>query len=151
MFHGLSVFRGGFAREAAQRVVGASLRELMGLNSKSLPRQCAGEKLSAEPEAQAVAWDRHCGHYTAVSQHQEADLTGSNAAEALVAIRGEIGNVRAAWRCGVTQAKLEEIQRGLNGLSRFYLFTGPFQEGEILVGMAVPPFFNSVLLFSTAT
>ncbi len=55
MFHGLSVFRGGFAREAAQRVVGASLRELMGLNSKSLLRQCAGEKLSAEPEAQAVA------------------------------------------------------------------------------------------------
>ena len=39
VFQSLSVFRGGFTREAAQRVTGASLRELMALVNKSLLRR----------------------------------------------------------------------------------------------------------------
>ena len=38
VFHQISVFRGGFTREAAETVVGASLRVLTGLLHKSLLR-----------------------------------------------------------------------------------------------------------------
>jgi len=77
----LSVFRGGFFREAAQQVAGAGLRDLMGLVNKSLLqraptgrygmhellRQYAAEKLvEAGIEAEVIdlrslrPWDREC-------------------------------------------------------------------------------------------
>ena len=147
----LSVFCGGFSRKAAGEVAGASRIVLGSLVDKSLLRflpsgryemhellrQYAAEKLVALPEAQIKACDRHCAHYTAFLQHWEADLTGAGAAEALTAIRAEMANVRAAWRWAVTQAKTEEIERGLDGVSRFCLLAGLYQEGETLTKMTV--------------
>jgi tetratricopeptide (TPR) repeat protein len=147
----LSVFRGGFSRERAGEIGDASSAILESLVDRSLLRflpsgryemhellrQYAAEKLAALPEAQTEARDRHCAHYSAFLQHWEADLIGAGAAEALTAIRVEMANVRAAWNWGATRAKLEEIARGLDGLSRYYLLAGPFREGETLIGMAV--------------
>jgi predicted ATPase len=155
----LSAFRGGFTREAARQVAEASLRELMALVNKSLLqravagatalgtgsryevheflRQYAAEKLAATPDSYNAAHDRHCVHYASFLQRHEPELTSASATEALVAIRGELANVRAAWEWAVAQAKLEEIECGLGGLSRFYLLSGPFQEGEALIGAAV--------------
>jgi DNA-binding SARP family transcriptional activator/predicted ATPase/Tfp pilus assembly protein PilF len=151
VFMKLSVFRRGFRREAAVQVAGASRAVLESLVDKSLLRflsggrydvhellrQYAAEKLAAAPEAQAQARDQHCTYYTTFLQRHETDLFGAGAAEALTAIRAEIGNVRAAWQWAATQTKLEEMGRGLESLSRFYILAGPFQEGEALIGMAV--------------
>jgi DNA-binding SARP family transcriptional activator/predicted ATPase/Tfp pilus assembly protein PilF len=148
-FMTLSVFSGGFSREAASEVAGASSAVLGSLVNKSLLRflpsgryemhellrQCAAEKL--EPQAQTVARDRHCVYFATFLQSREGDLIGAGVAEALAAIKAEIGNVRAAWHWAVAQGKLEEIERSLGGLSRFYLLAGPFQEAEMLVEMAV--------------
>jgi predicted ATPase/DNA-binding SARP family transcriptional activator len=147
----LSVFRRGFQRKAAKEVAGATPIVLKSLVDKSLLRflpsgryemhemlrQYAAEKLVAMPEAHTGARDRHCSHYVAFLEGQGAALAGTGAPEALATIRTEIGNVRAAWRWAVKEARLEEIEQGLDGLSRYYFFTGPFQEGERFIGMAV--------------
>ena len=73
----LSVFRGGFARDAAQRVVEVSLKTLTSLVNKSflhrdpsgrydiheLLRQFAAEQLAALPETEAQARERHAFYY----------------------------------------------------------------------------------------
>jgi tetratricopeptide (TPR) repeat protein len=150
-FARLSVFRRGFQSEAADEIAGASPVVLESLADKSLLRfdptgrlemhellrQYAAEKLAAQPETQTEARDRHCAYYTVFLQHWEVDLIGSSAAEALAAIRVEMANVRAAWHWGVTHARIEDIERSLGALSRFYHYAGPFQEGEHLVKAAV--------------
>jgi predicted ATPase/DNA-binding SARP family transcriptional activator len=151
VFTRLSVFHGGFQRDAAGEVADASPTILDSLVDKSLLRfvpsgryemhellrQYAAEKLAALPEAQTEARDRHCAHYVAFLQRQEANLTRASMMATLAAIRSEIGNIHAAWHWAVTLAKLEEIERSLNGLALLYRFAGPFQEAEMLIRRAV--------------
>ncbi|MCP4589222.1 MAG: hypothetical protein GY842_00620, partial [bacterium] len=73
VLHGLSVFRGGCTREAAQEITGASLRELMALVRKSLLhrasggryemhellRQYSAERLDQSPTESEAVRDRH--------------------------------------------------------------------------------------------
>jgi len=64
-FAGLAVFRGGFTREAAQAVAGASVRHLSNLVSKSL-----------------ISFDRRSNRYTVhelLRQYAEAELTTASA------------------------------------------------------------------------
>ena len=147
----LSIFRGGFQRKAAEQVTGVTPIIVKSLVDKSLLRclssgrcemhrllrQYAAEKLAAQPEMEARARDLHCAYYTTFLKAQESDLSRKRAAEALAAVKQEIANVRAAWRWAVQEAKLEDIERGLTSLSRYYLLTGPFQEGSTLIGQAV--------------
>ncbi len=147
----LSVFYQAFQRQAARQVAEASPSVLESLVDKSLLRctppdqyemhellrQYAAEKLAAVPQAQTEANDRHCAYYTAFLQSQEDPLARTGIAQALAAIRTEIENVRAAWRWAVRQARLQEIERCVNSLSRFYFLSGPYQEGEAAFGMAV--------------
>jgi len=103
VFQGLSVFRGGFTRQAAQRVTVASLRELMALVNKSLLRraptgryevhellrQYAAEKLDQSPSASETARDRHRAYYTAALQGWCEDLKGPRQRTALAEMDAE--------------------------------------------------------------
>ncbi|MFN2167425.1 MAG: ATP-binding protein, partial [Anaerolineae bacterium] len=143
----LSVFRGGFQPEAACEVSGDSPDGLQALVDKSLLRclssgrcemhellrQYAAEKLSTQPEMETKVRDLHCTHYTTFLQAQEDDLSGKRVSQALAAIKPEVANVRTAWGWAVQEAKLEDIGRCLDSLSRFYTLAGPFQEaGQLL-------------------
>ncbi len=144
VFQGLSVFRGGFMRDAAQAVSGPTLRGLMGLVNKSLLgrdptgrygihellRQYAGEKLGAVPEEEGATRDRHCTYYADFLQGREAALTGRGQKQALAEIGAEIENLRAAWRWAVAQGKVDEMDRCLDSLAEFYRVRAWFQEGE---------------------
>ena len=84
LFRRLSVFRGGFVREAAEQVAGANLRTLAALMDKCLiQRQLSGrylthrllrqygeQKLAEQPDEEAHTYDRYCGYYTRFLQHQ---------------------------------------------------------------------------------
>ncbi len=146
----LSVFHHGFSRRAAEQVAGAPQAILESLASKSLLRsappgrydmhellgQYAAEKLAAAPEAQAAMCDRHCAYYLAWLQHHETDLATTDAAKALLAIKTEIENVRAAWCWAAAHTRLDEIERSLKSLARFYALAGPYQEGEAAISLA---------------
>jgi tetratricopeptide (TPR) repeat protein len=147
----LSVFRGGFTREAAAHVAGATLHDLRALADKSLLqpgsggryeihellRQYAAERLGEVPGARETAKDRHCAHYAQLLHAKEADLIGRHQREALAEIEAEIENVRAAWNWAVDQGKIEEIDHSLESLAEFYRIRGRFQEGEQAFARAV--------------
>ncbi|HET9224157.1 MAG TPA: tetratricopeptide repeat protein, partial [Roseiflexaceae bacterium] len=140
----LAVFRGGFRREAAERVAGARLSLLLELVDKSLLRrtaagryqmldvirQYAAEKLgdAARGEAQA----RHCGYYVELLRGRGQALADGRQQAALAEIREEIENLRAGWAWAVEAGKPREIQSFADDLYRFYEMRSRFQEGEEL-------------------
>jgi tetratricopeptide (TPR) repeat protein len=143
LMRGLSIFRGGFTREAAQAVVGATLRGLMALADKSLLsrtptgryeihellRQYAEEKLDATPKVAARSRDRHCTYYAAALERWGADLKGSRQIAALAETRAERGNIRASWERAVAYEQMPRLDQALEGLCRFYHWRGHYHEG----------------------
>lgn len=106
----LAVFRGGFSREAAEQVAGASLAILSSLVSKSLVqrteagrydlheliRQHAAAHLEADPAAGAAARQKHYAFYLALAEAADPQLRGSGQLEWLSRLEQEHDNLRAA-------------------------------------------------------
>jgi predicted ATPase/DNA-binding SARP family transcriptional activator len=144
VFKKSSVFRGGFTRDAAQQVAGASLPVLSALVDKSflhrdpsgryevheLLRQYAEEKLRAVHQEWENAQNLHCGYFASFLQHMEHQLKGGKQVEALQDLGAEIDNLRAAWRSAVDGRRMEEIGKALEGLFVFYELRDWFREGE---------------------
>jgi predicted ATPase/DNA-binding SARP family transcriptional activator len=140
----LSVFRGGFRREAAAQIAGGSLRTLAGLVDKSLVgltpggryhlhellRQFSAEKLKAAPPEQAATHERHSAYFLTFLQEREARLAGKQQLGALDEIQAEVENIRSAWSWAVEQGQVEVIDRALDSLYQFYWLRSHFQEGE---------------------
>lgn len=151
VFKKLSVFRGGFQREAAQRVAGASLSLLSALVDKSLVRpgpsgrydvhpilqEYAAEKLGANPQAEADARNRHSVYFLAFLQRREGALKGAGQMEALAEIGADLDNVRTAWQWAVAQGRTAEIRGAIPGLWLFYRMRSLFEEGEQAFARAV--------------
>jgi len=143
----LSVFRGGFTRQAASEVADASLRDLMTLVDRSLLHRdapsrgdrfemhgllgrYAAEKLAQSSTATQAAHDRHCATYAAALAQWAADLKGPPQQAALSEIEADIENVRAAWEWAVAQGDLEHLAQGMEGLARFYGWRVRYRDGE---------------------
>lgn len=147
----LSVFRGGFQRDAASKVAGVSLPILSSLVDKSLVlrvatgrydlhevvRQYADEKLRESPTEEVGAHDRHWDYYAAFLQQRKGDLCGRRQQEAQTEIRTEIENVRAGWRWAITQGQIEGIDAALDSLFLFYDFQQWIPEGVEAFASAV--------------
>ncbi len=145
VFQALSVFRGGFTREAAQEVTGASLRELMALVHKSLVhrtargrydmhellRGYAAEKLDGSSATGDAARDRHSAYFVAALQGWEADLKGPLRQTARAEMDTEIENARAAWDWAVERGQVERLDQAMEGLCLLYAWRMRYQEGEV--------------------
>ena len=143
-FQQLSIFRGGFTREAAEAVCGASLRRLLGLVNKSLLqraaagrfevhellRQYGADKLAENPAQEATVRNRHCAFFCATLHQREADLKGPGQRAALTEIEADLDNVRVAWAWAVDHRKLAAVDQALEALYNFYWFRSSFQEGH---------------------
>ncbi len=145
LFMRLSVFRGGFRREAAEQAAEASLPLLSSLVAKSflrrnplgryeiheLLRQYTAGKLKDNPSlgGLAEAQDRHCSYYADFVQRREGRLRGKDQPAAIEEIGAEIDNVREAWRWGIERAMIEVIEKLTEGLWFYYEIRGLFQEG----------------------
>jgi serine/threonine protein kinase/tetratricopeptide (TPR) repeat protein len=146
LFAQFSIFRGGFTREAAQQITGASLRTLTALINKSLLRrdnvsgrydihellrQYAEEKLNASPEL-AATHDRHSQYYTGLVAQLAPRLKGHGQLEVLNVVETDFENVRTAWNWAVAQADAEGIRRAIEGVYLFLTFRNRFMDGEQL-------------------
>jgi predicted ATPase len=148
----LSVFRGGFTRQAATEVTGASLRELRALVDRSLLqrdpagrygihellRQYAADRLRGpeEPATEASIRDAHATYYAAFLASREAPLRGLDQKRVLAEIRAEVDNIRVAWDWTVAQGRIDEIEQSQAPLARFCRIRGWYGEGEDLFSRA---------------
>ena len=131
VFCGLSVFRGGFTRQAAQDVVPATLRELMGLMDRSLLqraptgryevhellRQLAGEQLASSGREHAIR-KRHLQFFSTWAEAAGPELFGAQQVEWLDQLEAEMGNLRTAMEWALEK----EVQAGLRLSSALWWF-----------------------------
>jgi predicted ATPase len=146
----LSVFQGGFRREAALEVADVSLPILASLVDKSflsltpngryrrhpLVIQYAQEKLSEYPGEKTQTEEKHGLYYLHFLQEKGKHLSSPRRKETLEAISEELTNVRAAWDWAVKVVRIEELKQSTFYLYDVYLILRP-QEGLEVSGRAV--------------
>jgi predicted ATPase/Tfp pilus assembly protein PilF len=148
---GLSVFRGGFRREAAEQVIGASLPTLSALVDKSmlqvnpsgryalheLQRRYAEERLDEMPERKVAVCDQHCAYFTEFMRRPERDFIGEANTATLQAIGAEIDNVRTAWSWAVERKRVYDLFKATRGLYWFAWLRNSHRECEQALREAV--------------
>jgi predicted ATPase/DNA-binding CsgD family transcriptional regulator len=142
VFRRLAVFRGGFDREAAVRVAGASLTTLASLVDKSLVRwnasgryeihellrQYAEEQLAQSTAEQVDALNQHSRYYADFLAAQVNELTTQQRA-ALVKTAGDLDNIRGAWQWATHQARLDDLARAAMPFFAFCQGQSRYREG----------------------
>ncbi len=139
----LAVFQGGFAREAAEAVAGASLRVLTALVDKSwlrwnsddrrydlheLLRQYAEEQLIAA-ELVETARQAHATFYAGWMQKREGEIKFQRQDAALDDIECDFANVRLAWRWAIESRSSSLINPMVEALNFFCDMRARFDEG----------------------
>ena len=152
VFMRLSVFRGGFTREAGQAVTGASLQVLAELVNKSflshdpasgrfeiheLLRQYAQEQLEKTPENSISAIEAHADFFAKFMQQCWGHLRDHRQKAALTEIEADLENIRTAWRYRVEQVNASQMQMFLNSFWLVYWFRGWNHGGDELFREAV--------------
>ncbi len=147
----LTVFRGGFTRQAAQHVAGVNLRTLQALVEKSLLQTdpasgrfdihqllhlYAAEKL-AEAEEADQAYRAHATYFAEFMAARWQDLKGHRQQAALQEIGAEIDNVRAAWAYWIKAEDVDQIGRFLHDLWVIYDIKGWYPAGIALFEQAI--------------
>jgi tetratricopeptide (TPR) repeat protein len=136
----ISVFRGGFTKEAAREVAGASHKHLLGFVNKSLLnrdstdrlgihellRQFAAEKLDVTKAEKVNACDLHCEYYAHFLHEREAVIDGGDTKDAIE----EMDNILIAWNWAVQRQKLPEIRKQMHSFIVLHDFQGWYSQGE---------------------
>ena len=139
----LSVFRGGFRREAVEQVAEASLSVLSTLVTKSLIRrsgagrydlhevirQFATERLAGNPEELIETQARHGRYYLMYFSQADERLRSSVQRETLADLNVEMDNFRVAWDWAIVQKESTLIEQTLRTFFRVYDTLGRYQEG----------------------
>lgn len=144
LFKRLSVFRGGFTRQAAATAAGASPRALARLVNKSfllrnpdsgryeiheLLRQFTAERLENSPENSMAAREAHAGYYAQLIQQLLEPLRSPRQRATLDEIEADIENVRSAWRQLATQGRAADMSRMIETLWNFHEIRGWYHAG----------------------
>jgi len=152
VFMRLSVFRGGFTREAGQAVTGASLQSLAGLVNKSflshdptsgrfeiheLLRQYAQEQLEKTPGDSISVREAHAAFFANFMEQRWGQLRDHRQTAALPEIDADLENIRTAWRYRVEQANALQMRKFVNSFWLVYWFHGWNHGGEELFKAAV--------------
>jgi len=151
-FTALSVFRGGFTREAAESVAGASLRGLASLVSKSLLtanpetgryevhellRQYAAAELEGDAGRHAQVIDEHAAFYASLMGEAPLLMSGGGQAQLLAVIEADMENIRSAWRHHIVSREAGPARSFIMGLFMVYEIRGWYQASLALFDEAL--------------
>jgi predicted ATPase/DNA-binding XRE family transcriptional regulator len=138
----LSVFRGGFDREAAEQIAGASLPLLTSLSAKSLVRrtesgrydlhevirQYTSSNLNHHPSS-SETYARHSHYYLAMLQNQGPFLKSASQQETVRQLTNEVDNIYAAWAWGIDNKKFDQLGQAGRAFGWYFEIAGMYQEG----------------------
>jgi predicted ATPase/DNA-binding CsgD family transcriptional regulator len=145
----LSVFRGGFRRDAAEAIASANLEALTRLVEKSLLvwetngryqihellRQFAAHQLAQSTEAEVKTRQRHARYYIDFLAKRTNAILGHSQLEAAAEITADIDNIRQAWQWFTNHLMPDSIQsilRAIEPLALFFQIKGKFLEGAAI-------------------
>ena len=147
----LSVFQGGFTKEAAREVAEVSLPLLLALGNKSFLRleasgrftqhplmwQYVREKAEGEAESFSQTQEEHAGYFAAFMYEREALHQSMAAKKVRAELEKDLANVRAAWFWAADHAREDLLNQTSEGLLELYSYARRYHEGEILFAYAV--------------
>ncbi len=152
IFQQISVFRGGFQREAAQQITGATLTTLLSLVDKSLLqfdsheryhlhellRQFSQGKLEQNPESVREVHDQHCNYFVNFLNEREMQLvTYDIASPTVAAVHADLDNIRAMWDWAIDQRHYREMERATEGLYHYYRIREAWRDATTIFQKAV--------------
>ncbi len=139
----LSVFHGGFTREAAFSVAGASLPMLSSLMAKSLLRhgrnsdrydlhelirQYTFAHLKSEPDEEARSSEKHALYFATWIAALEGPFKSPQQAQTSQVIRSETSNWLAGWQWAVENQKLDILRKMSPCLNWYFEVHGYYDE-----------------------
>jgi serine/threonine protein kinase len=151
VFMKLSVFKGGFSREAAGAVAGATLRGLMSMMNKSLIRrdadggrysihellrQYAEEQLQQTGERNTVD-QAHMTYFADFMAQHAIDIKGRRQVEGLNEIEADFDNIRDAWHYAVDRVDYDVIDQMMEAVALYIDMRAMYKVGEDLFDNAV--------------
>jgi len=154
-FTALSVFRGGFTREAAQSVANASLRGIANLASKSLLtsdpatgryavhellRQYAAAELESDEQRCGEVQAAHAEFFANVMEEALALLWVSDQARMASMVEVDNDNIRAAWRHYLAQRDAAGAQRMIATIYFVYELRGWYPAAVAIYDEALEAF-----------
>jgi len=142
IFPKLSVFRGGFSRDAAKMVLGISPRDLMELVNKSLLQRSREGRFDLHPllrqyaidilddlELNKAVHDAHCAYFVTALQDLGESLTDRRQQKALSVLDADLDNAWTAWEWAIEHRQVERIDQAIYGLLNFLYRQFRFEEG----------------------
>ncbi len=146
----LSIFRGGFDRNAALTVAGANLNTLLALTSKSLIRRKESGRYDLHEVVRQYAFsylvqtaeyveacNRHSRFYLALLDGCEPALRSSAQRQTLRSLVEEIDNLRAAWDWAVTHSMFDALAVAARAFGCLFELSGWLAEGVELLEDAI--------------
>ena len=145
-FMKMSLFRGGFSRQAAQQVTGANLRQLQSLINKSLIyreansgryqihellRQYAEEQLFASGEIDQIT-AVYIHYFLSFLASQTALLKQQDQLDALRYIEADFENIRASWFMAIASRTYALLDRAVEAMTLFCFLTSRLEDGKSL-------------------
>jgi predicted ATPase/DNA-binding SARP family transcriptional activator len=148
-FRRMSVFRGGFSREAAEKVAGATLPVIASLIDKSfirktpsgryevheLMRQFGEEKLKGVSGEKKRIRDLHSHYFAEFLQQREEPIRAYKQCETIREIRQEIDNIRTALDWSAERGHLKDLDMACFTLAASYCTHGFSTLEAILRGL----------------
>ncbi|NDJ52101.1 MAG: tetratricopeptide repeat protein [Chloroflexi bacterium] len=139
----LSVFRGGFTRDAAKHIASASLLDLMGLTDKSLLhrepdgrfrvhqqiRQYAEENLAQNGGAAEPLRDAHCDYYFDLIIKLLDEYKHAGNTDLQRRIGEDYDNIRIALDHGINTGQIDRLRILIDPLLSFYEASSMAEEG----------------------
>lgn len=146
IFRQLSVFKGGFSRQAAKKISNASLSALVTLSEKSmlsfrheynryethaLLRYYGQEQLAQNPWQEENVRDRHSEYYLEALHQRTSAFYGSEQLATLVEIDHDLENVKAAWEWATENKRVARLSKAMTCLGNYFWQRGRYQEGQV--------------------
>jgi serine/threonine protein kinase/predicted ATPase len=145
VFSRLAVFRGGFERDAAEKVAGATLRLLTNLANKSLLQRDASGRYyvhkllrqyaeqRADETVREQACEDHAVYYGLYMDKLISALNSDRELAAMDAIESEMENIRQAWDRAVKHGYFEAVEGVLDTLASYFLARSMALEGVAML------------------
>jgi predicted ATPase/transcriptional regulator with XRE-family HTH domain len=141
----LSIFQGGFRREAAEQVAEATLAVLSTLVTKSLIRRSSAGRYDLHElirqfaadyfsdrsdEEQSTTRSRHSRYYLTYFSQSDGRLRSAAQRETLAELTAEMDNFRSAWEWGLSHRDIVRVCQVSTTLWYLYELRSWFEEGE---------------------
>ena len=146
VFQKLSVFQGGFTKEAAQSVAEASLPVLAGLINKSfihyrqkpqryviheLLRQFGAEQLGQSAEQEQAARQQHSAFFASKLAQWAITIKNPQQQATYQAMAADNENIHLAWQWLLDAGQFSRLVQAIDVLGLFYQWQGRYQEGVV--------------------